>query len=102
MSFIFFNLCISKNDIGLKIHLFVFFNEHVFFVVLTFYACLFLGQYKEMRCLYSSQHFEEENLLQKHYENNHKVDINNWFLKLYLSKQKHIFLAESVIAAKAF
>ena len=56
-----------------------------------------------MRCLYCSQHFEEENLLKKHYENNHKVDINNWFFKsLFKQKKKHIFLAENVIVAKAF
>ena len=91
MSFIFFNLRISKNHICLKIHLFVFIDEHVFFVVVTFYACLFLGQYKEMRCLYCSQHFEEKNLLKKHYENNHTVDINNWVFKALFKQKKHIF-----------
>ena len=55
-----------------------------------------------MRCLYCSQHFEEENLLKKHYENNHKVDINNCFFKALFKQKKHIFLAESVIVAKAF
>ena len=55
-----------------------------------------------MRFLYCSQHFEEENLLKKHCENNHKVDINNCFFKALFKQKKHIFLAESVTVAKAF
>ena len=45
-----------------------------------------------MRCLYCSQHLEEKNLLKKHYENNHKVDINNWVSKALLKQRKvHFF-----------
>ena len=93
----------AESDISFsEIHLFVFFGEHAFFVVLTFYPCFLLDQYKnnEMFALWSS--ISRPKFFESHYKLFHKINTSNWFLKALFEESKGNFFCRKYYRCEKF